>query len=157
MTNETTITAQPGEPIIDIFREVDAPIADVYRAYTDPVLIAQWLGPRGYDLDVREYDIRDGGGYRYIHSNPEGMKFGFRGVFHSVKPEERIIQTFEFDGAPGHVSLESIVFEPAGEKTRLRLHSVYGSIGDRDAIIENGMAMGVTQGFERLDELLVRS
>jgi uncharacterized protein YndB with AHSA1/START domain len=155
MTNATTITAQPGEPMIDIVRIVDAPVADVYRAYTEADLVSQWLGPRGYEMTVNEYDARDGGAYRYTHTNPEGQSFGFRGVFHSVSPD-RIIQTFEFEGAPGHVSLESATFEALGDRTRVHGHSVYFSVEDRDALINSGMEKGVVQGFERLDELLAR-
>jgi uncharacterized protein YndB with AHSA1/START domain len=154
MTNSTTITANPGEQVVDIERVVDAPLADVYRAYTEPDLIAKWLGPRGYDMQVAKFEMRDGGQWAFVHSNPEGVRFAFHGSYHSVKPQESIVQTFEFEGAPGHVSLERVSFEGDGEKTMVRVHAVYQSVEDRDAMIANGMAMGVTEGYERLDELL---
>jgi uncharacterized protein YndB with AHSA1/START domain len=156
MTNETTITAHTTEPVIDIERVLDAPVAEVFRAYTDADLVKQWLGPHGYEMDVARYDISDGGGYEYIHRNPAGDEFAFRGVVHSVVPLKRIIQTFEYLGAAGHVSLESVEFEDLGERTRLRGHSVYASIADRDALIDNGMSKGVNDGFERMDALLAR-
>jgi uncharacterized protein YndB with AHSA1/START domain len=154
MSNSTTITAQPGEQVVDIERVLDAPIADVYRAYTQPDLIAQWLGPRGYEMEVNKFDIRNGGEWAYVHTSPDGGVFGFHGCFHSVEPHERIIQTFEYEGAPGHVSLESVTFEDLGGKTRVFGHAVYQSVEDRDAMVASGMAQGVTEGFERLDELL---
>jgi len=61
-----TITAPEGVPFIDFVREFDAPVVAVFRAHADPDLIKQWLGPRGYDMDIERYDYRTGGRYRYI-------------------------------------------------------------------------------------------
>ena len=154
MSNPTTITATPGTQVVDIERVIDAPVADVYRAYTEAELLAQWMGPRGYDMKIAKFDVRDGGQWAFVHSNPEGVTFGFHGSYHSVKPQESMVQTFEFEGAPGHVSLERVTFEAVGDKTTVRVHAVYQTVEDRDAMIANGMEMGVTEGYERLDELL---
>jgi uncharacterized protein YndB with AHSA1/START domain len=151
--NPVTLTAQPGVPFVDIEREFDAPLAEVYRAYTDPDLVVQWLGPRRLEMDLHEYDVRNGGSWAYTHRDTSGA-YGFRGVFHSVVPEERIVQTFEFDGYPGHISLDSASFERRGDRTLVRLHSVYQSVEDRDGMLASGMEGGLTEGFERLDELL---
>jgi len=83
--NPTTITAQPGTPYIDVVREFDAPPELVFRAHTDPELVARWLGPRGMQMEVLEHDARTGGSYRYVHRGREG-EFRFRGVFHTVVP-----------------------------------------------------------------------
>jgi uncharacterized protein YndB with AHSA1/START domain len=154
MSNPTTITANPGEQVVDIERVVDAPVAAVYRAYTDPVLYARWCGPRGYVMDVTKFDVRDGGAWAWVHHTPDGGAFGFHGSYHSVKPLEAIVQTFEFEGLPGHVSLEALSFEDLGGSTRIRVHSVFQTVADRDGMVASGMAMGVTEGFEQLDELL---
>jgi uncharacterized protein YndB with AHSA1/START domain len=158
MSNATTITANPGEQVVDIERVVGAPVANVYLAYTDPTLFAQWVGPRGYDMDLTEFDVRDGGTWSYVHRTPDHGDHGFHGVFHSVQPQRRIVQTFEYEGVPGHVSLEAVSFEAISDNaTRIRVHSVFQSVEDRDGMVASGMAMGVTQGFEQLDELLVKS
>jgi uncharacterized protein YndB with AHSA1/START domain len=157
MSNATTITANPGEQVVDIERVIDGPLAHVYRAYTEPELIAQWMGPRGYEMDVERFDVRDGGTWRFVHIAPDGGTYGFHGCYHSVIPEESMLQTFEFEGAPGHVSLERVQFEDLGPKTRVRVHAVYQSVEDRDAMVASGMAMGVTEGFERMDELLANA
>lgn len=154
MTNQTTITAYPGLPFIDIVREYDAPRELVYRAYTDPELVVQWLGPRRLTMELGTFDVRNGGSWSYVHRDADGTGYGFRGVFHTAEAPERIIQTFEFLGAPGQVSLETTDFEDLGERTRATTHAVYPSIEARDAMIESGMASGVTEGNERLDELL---
>lgn len=154
--NPVTITAQPGVPFIDIEREFDAPVADVFRAHTEPELVKQWLGPRGLEMDITEYDVRTGGSYSYVHRDDSGA-YGFTGIFHSVAPLERITQTFEFDGWPGHVSLETATFEDLDGRTRVRIHSVYQSVEDRDGMLESGMERGLTEGYERLDDLLTES
>jgi uncharacterized protein YndB with AHSA1/START domain len=157
MSNATTITANSGEQVIDIERVVDAPVADVYRAYTDRALYAQWVGPRGYEMEVLKFDVRGGGEWAFVHHTPDGGAFGFHGSYHGVQPLERIVQTFEYEGVPGHVSLEAVSFEDLGGSTRIRVHTVFQSLEDRDGMVATGMAMGVTEGFEQLDELLVGS
>ena len=152
----THISATPGVPFIDIVREVDAPPALVYRAFTDPDLLVQWLGPRRLEMEVEAYDIRDGGRYRYIHREPDGTEYGFHGVFHGEPSLDGITQTFEFEGWPGHVSLETVRFEEVDGRTRIHNHSVYQTIEDRDAMAASGMETGITEGYERLDELLAR-
>ncbi|PSK89665.1 uncharacterized protein YndB with AHSA1/START domain [Murinocardiopsis flavida] len=150
-----TITAPPGTPFTEIVREFDAPVAALYRAYVDPALVVQWQGPRGLSMDLKEYDARTGGTWAYTHSDPEGNAYGFHGVFHSVVPDQAIVQTFEFDGAPGHVCLESIRFEDlAGRRARVVTHSVFQSVADRDAMLQSGMETGVVDSMNRLDELL---
>lgn len=158
MSNPVTITAPQGVPFIDIEREFDAPVASVFRAHTDAELYQKWVGPRGYEMDLQEFDCRTGGRYRFVHRNPEGGEFGFNGVFHVVREDDFIIQTFEYEGAPDVVSIESATFESLDDgRSRLRIHAVYPSIETRDAMVDSGMEHGVTDGYEQLDELLEAS
>jgi len=151
---KTQIDAPAGVPFIDITREFDAPRDLVFRAYSDPELIVQWLGPRKYTMNLDAWDARDGGTWRYTHSDDQGNAYGFHDVFHGDQTPDGMLQTFEFDGWPGHVSLESIRFEERDGKTIIRNHSVYQSVADRDGMIESGMEEGMNDGFDRLDELL---
>ena len=151
---KTQIDAPAGVPFIDITREFDAPRDLVFRAYSDPELIVQWLGPRKYTMKLDAWDARDGGTWRYTHSDDQGNAYGFHGVFHGDQTPDGMLQTFEFEGWPGHVSLESIRFEERDGKTIIRNHSVYQSVADRDGMIESGMEEGMNDGFDRLDELL---
>lgn len=150
---ETTIAAPAGQPFIDIEREFDAPRQLVYRAYSEPELIKQWLGPRKYEMVIERWDEN---GYRYIHRDDEGHEFAFRGAFHGAMTLDGGVQTFEFEGVPGHVALDSLTLEDRGSRTLVRTHSVYQSVADRDAMVEAGMASGVTEGYDRLDEVLQR-
>ena len=154
--NKTNITAEPGKQDLFITREFEAPCEAVYKAFTDPELFVQWLGPRGYRMRLEAFEPHSGGRYRYIHFDPEGNEYRFHGVFHEVSPE-RIIQTFEYEDLPepGHVSLETMDIQSLpGGRTRLVIHDVFLSVDDRDAMIQSGMETGVNEGYERLDELL---
>ena len=148
---ETKITAPEGLPYVDIEREFDAPRSLVLRAYSEPELIRQWLGPKGYEMDIERWDEH---GYRYIHRDPQGNAFGFRGAFHGPMTIDGGTQTFEFEGVPGHISLDSITLVDRGDKTLVRTHSVFQSVEDRDGMVGAGMGRGVTEGYERLDEVL---
>lgn len=150
---KTRISAPAGEPYIDMEREFDAPAALVHRAYVEPELVRQWLGPRKYEMVIERWDARAGGSYRYVHRDADSS-YGFHGVFHAMAPES-MIQTFEFDGAPGHVSLDAQKIEDIGNgRSRLTSRTVFQSVADRDAMAESGMADGVEDGYLRLDELL---
>ncbi|MGW0916563.1 SRPBCC family protein [Streptomyces sp. NPDC002784] len=152
--HETQIVADPALPTILLVREFDAPPERVFRAYTDPDLVLQWLGPRRLTMRIVQWDARSGGSYRYVHCEDDGTEYGFRGVFHEVRPNERIVQTFAFDGNPDGVSLETATFEDLGHRTRVTTKSLMDSIEARDSMIRSGMQRGVREGHERLDELL---
>ncbi len=114
------------------------------------------FGPRGLEMTVDRYEIRDGGTWRYIHRDADGNEYGFHGVFHGQPSLDGITQTFEFEGAPGHVMLEWLTFEERDGKTTIHANSVAQSVADRDAMVESGMESGVVEGYERLDELLAK-
>ena len=152
--NKVTVTAEPGKQDLFITREFDAPRELVFKAHIDPKLYVQWLGPHGYEMILERFEPRAGGGYRYIHKDKDGNEYSFHGAFHEMTPE-RMTQTFEFEGYPGHVSLDSMTLEDLpGNRTKITIHSVFQSVSDRDGMIQNGMERGVTEGYERLDEIL---
>jgi uncharacterized protein YndB with AHSA1/START domain len=152
--NETQIVVDADVPLVRIIREFDAPREKVFRAHTDPELVAQWLGPRRHETRIDHYDCRTGGSYRYVMTS-DGNEFGFHGSFHEVRPDELIVQTFTFDGTPDGVALERLVLEDLGDgRTRLTATSLVDSFADRDAFVASGMEEGVREGYERLDELL---
>ena len=152
----TRITAEPGVPFVDTSREFDAPRDLLFRAFTDPELLVQWLGPRKYKMVIDRYDVRDGGAWRYIHRDDDGNAYAFHGVFHGTPSVDNMVQTFEFEGAPGHVSLDSIEFKERDGRTVVRSHTVFQSVEARDAQVQAGMTSGMNEGYERLEELLAR-
>jgi uncharacterized protein YndB with AHSA1/START domain len=155
MSNALKLTVPEGLPFIDFEREFDFPVAEVFRAHKEPELIAQWLGPRGTQVRIDHYDFRTGGSYLYRHTGPDGNSYAFSGVFHTVRTNEFAIQTFEFDGYPDVVSIEFLTFEDVGGgRSRLRGHAVYPSMEARNGMAQSGMEGGMSEGYERLEELL---
>ena len=152
----TEISADPTVPLIRIVREFDAPPSKVFRAHTDPALVAQWLGPRRLTMQIDQWDCRTGGSYRYVQRDASG-EYGFHGSFHEVRPNEVIVQTFTFEGVPDSVALERLTLEDLGNgRTRLVATSLVDSFEAREAILASGMESGVHESFERLDELLAQ-
>ena len=151
---EAQITADPDVPLVRIVREFDAPPDKVFRAHTDPELVAQWMGPNGMQNRIEEWDCRNGGSWRYVATR-DGEDYGFRGCFHEVRPNELIVQTFTFEGFPEGVALEKLVLEDIGDgRTRLTATSLVDSFEGRDGFLASGMESGVRQGYQRLDALL---
>jgi uncharacterized protein YndB with AHSA1/START domain len=153
---KTVITAEPGVPQIIITREFDAPRDLVFRAHIDPELLVRWLGPRSLTMTIDHYDARDGGTWRYVHRDARGEEYGFHGVFHGTPTPDAIVQTFEFEGVPGHVSLDTTVFEQRGGRTLMRSVSSFQSVEDRDGMLASGMEAGARDSGDRLEELLAK-
>jgi uncharacterized protein YndB with AHSA1/START domain len=155
MTNPLHVEAPEGTPFIDWEREFDAPVQAVLRAHQDPELVKQWMGPREYETEMEVYEFKTGGRWRFVQRNDAGEEYAFNGVFHVVRDNEFAIQTFEFEGFPDVVSIESLTFEDlGGGRTRLRGHSTYPSLESRDGMVSSGMETGMGEGYERLDDLL---
>ncbi len=154
--NHTRIIAEPGKQEIIITRVFDAPRHNLFKAYTERDLIPQWWGPRRFSTMVDRLNARTGGIWRFINRDSAGREFGFHGVYHEVLPPVRIVNTFEFEGMPGHVSLETCVLEEMGEKTKMTARSVYQTVEDRDGMLGAEMEEGVFETMDRLSELLQR-
>jgi uncharacterized protein YndB with AHSA1/START domain len=153
--NRATVTT-PGEREIHIERVFDAPRDRVFAVYTDPELIPQWWGPRGTEAVVEQMDVRAGGSWRFVVRNQDGSQTAFRGTYREVTPPERIVQTFEWEGMPGHVSVETATFEDLGDRTRVVTTSVFHTAEERDGMIASGMESGMQETYQRLDEVLAR-
>jgi uncharacterized protein YndB with AHSA1/START domain len=136
-------------------RVFDAPRELVFRAHTDPDLIPQWWGLRSNTTVVEQMDVRSGGIWRFVQRDAQGNEFAFHGEYREVLPPERLINTFEFEGLPGHIILDTSVFEelPDG-RTQLTATSLFATIVDRDGMINSGMESGSNESWDRLAELL---
>ncbi|MFI6870227.1 SRPBCC family protein [Nocardia sp. NPDC050406] len=149
---ETTYTAEPNSHAATTTAIIDAPKAAVYRAYTEADLLVRWWGPRELTSKVEQFEPVTGGAWRVVHVDPSGAEYGFRGVYHEVSPD-RIVNTFEFDGTPGHVCLETVTFEDVDGKTRVTSQSVFQSVEDRDGMAQSGMEEFAPVGMAQLQEV----
>jgi uncharacterized protein YndB with AHSA1/START domain len=153
-TPGSTVVSTPSDREIASERVFDAPRDRVFAAYTDPQLIPHWWGPRRMSTTVDQMDVRPGGTWRFVHLDADGTEHGFRGVYREVTPPERIVQTFEWEGMPGHVAVETATFEDLGGRTRVRTISLFHTTEERDGMLDSGMEGGLTESHDRLAELL---
>jgi uncharacterized protein YndB with AHSA1/START domain len=157
MTNALNLTAPVDTLAMEFTREFDAPVAALFRAHADAELFRKWVGPRGLAMTIDRWEFVTGGGYRYVHTDDSGS-YGFHGVFHTVRDGEFIIQTFEFEGAPDNVNLEYLWFDDLGDgRSRLRGRSICPTLEARDGLLSSGMEGGMSEGYDKLDELLAAS
>ncbi len=153
MAGATTVTT-PSDREIVTERVFDAPRERVFATYTDPALIPQWWGPRRMTTTVDQMDLRPGGSWRFVMREPDGREIGFKGIYREVTPPQRIVQTFEWEGMPGHVIVETHTFEELGDRTKVTTTSLFHTTEERDGMIASGMEGGLTETHERLAELL---
>ena len=143
-----------GDRELVLTREFDAPRALVFEAFTKAEHIVNWWGPRRYATIVERLDLRPGGKWRFINREANGTEHGFRGEFREVMPPERLVWTFEYEGFPGHISVETATFEERNGKTLLTARAVYSTPEDLLAILQTDMAEGAAESYDRLEELL---
>ena len=156
-SQQTALTVTtPSDREIRLEREFDAPRDRVFAVMTDPALISEWWGPRGTATEVDQMDVRPGGAWRYVVRDADGTETAFRGVYREIAAPERIVQTFEWEGLPGHISIDTAVLEDLGERTRLVTTSLFHTVEERDGMLSSGMEGGAGETYARLEELLAR-
>lgn len=143
----------PSDREILITRIFDAPRERVWQAFTDPKMLAQWWG-RGHKLDIERFEPERGGHWRFVEHHDGGSE-GFQGRFREVTPPERIVQTFEWDGMPGYVSVDTVTFEELdGGRTRVVNTALFHTTEERDGMLNSGMEGGLSESYAALDRLL---
>ena len=153
-TVKATITT-PTDREIHIERIFNAPREQVWKAMTDPALIAQWWG-RGNKLVIEKFELERGGHWRFVEHGPDGVH-GFEGRFREVTPPERVVQTFEWDGMPGYVIIETGVLEDLGDgRTKFVNTSLFHTTDERDGFLQSGMEGGLNESYAALDRLLAK-
>jgi len=150
----TAIVTTPTDRDIHIERMFDAPRDRVFALYTDPELIPEWWGSRDTAAVVDHMDVRPGGSWRFVIHNSDGSTTAFRGTYREVSAPERIVQTFEWEGMPGHVSVETVTFEDLGDRTKVTTTSLFHTTEERDGMLASGMERGMNETYARLDDLL---
>lgn len=156
-SNSSTLTVTlPSDREIVLSRVFDAPRELVFEAFSKPEHVAHWWGQKNSTLASCEIDFRPGGTWRFVERDANGNEFGFHGEIRDIAPPERIVQTFEFEGMPGHVSVETMVLDDLdqGRRTRVTVTSRFDSVEDRDGMLQSGMEQGASESYDRLAEYL---
>ncbi|MBO9595570.1 MAG: SRPBCC domain-containing protein [Niabella sp.] len=151
MERKTKINAEDGRQDLVITREFDLPVDLLFRAYTEPGIVEQWMGTKVLKLENRQH-----GGYQFETSNAEGtVVFRANGCIHEFVPEKRITRTFEMENAPLGIQLEFLEFEPLSEDTsRLIMQVVYRSEKHRAEQLKLPFSYGVNMAHDRLEQIV---
>lgn len=153
-SSHTLSVTTPTDREIVMTRVFDAPRELVFEALSKPEHLQQWWGPRGFTMPVCELDFRPGGAYRFVQRDPDGAEYAFRGEFREIVPPERISWTFEFEGMPGNISVDTLTLTEEDGRTTLTSTSVFDSVEQRDGMLQSGMETGAAESYDRLAELL---
>jgi uncharacterized protein YndB with AHSA1/START domain len=152
-TNELQVAAE-GDREIVTERVFHAPRERVFQAFVDPELIPQWWGRRQDTTTIDKLDVREGGEWRFVTDGPDGST-AFRGTYRAIDRPARLEQTFEWEGMPGHIVVETATFEDlGGGRTKISTRSVFDTTEERDGMLSSGMEIGMGESYEKLDELL---
>jgi uncharacterized protein YndB with AHSA1/START domain len=147
------VMSTPSEREVRVERIFNAPRERVWQAMTNPELVAKWWG-RGNKVVVERMELERGGHWRFVEHSDHGTH-GFEGRYSEIVPPERVVQTFEWDGMPGHVVLETMTLEDLGDgRTKLVNVSLFMTTADRDGMMQSGMEEGMAQSYEALDRVL---
>lgn len=151
---ETYFSAPAGVQVVEISRLVNAPREQVFAMYIDKNHVAEWWGPAVLKNTIEEMDVRPGGKWRIIQADPDGSQYAFHGFYHEALAPERVTYTFEYEGEPGHIHLETVYFEERGQATLMTNRSVFQSVEDRDGMVNAGMESGSRELIQRFAELV---
>lgn len=153
-SNQMTLST-PSDLEIVMTRTFDAPRDLVFEAHTSCEHMRNWWGPRKYEFASCEVDFREGGSWRIVHRGPDGDdEYGFRGEYREIVRPERIVWTFEYEGWPGTVAVETLTLQERDGKTTLTASSVWDSVEERDAMLNSGAESGAAESWDRLAEYL---
>ncbi|WP_017572367.1 SRPBCC family protein [Nocardiopsis halotolerans] len=152
--SDLTVIAEPGQHDIVVTRSFDAPRDVVFKAMTEPEYLARWWGLKETETVIDRAEMRPGGSWRFVERAPDGQEYGFHGVVHDLVAPERFVQTFEFEGTPGHVCLETTNLEEKDGRTLYTSVAVFQTVEDRDGMLQSGMEHGLKQSMDALDGVL---
>ena len=153
MERKTKINAEDGRHDLTITREFDLPLELLFKAYTEPEIIEQWMGTKVLKLECKKH-----GSYQFETTDPKGNKHRFNGAIHAFVSEQKIIRTFEMENTAFGVQLEIYEFEPLTDETsKLNMHVIYESVAQRDEMLKLPFAQGINMAHNRIQNILSKS
>lgn len=153
MELKTKVNAEDGKQELTITREFDLPVELLFKAYTEPEIVEQWMGTKVLKLESRKQ-----GSYHFETSDAKGnVVFRANGVIHEFRPDEKIVRTFEIENTPFGVQLELLEFEKLTDSTtKLNMHVIYESVAKRDQVLQLPFAQGINWAHNRLQEIVIK-
>jgi uncharacterized protein YndB with AHSA1/START domain len=152
-TAARALVSAPSDREIRLERTFNANRDRVWKAMTEPELIAQWWG-RGNRLVIERFEFERGGHWRFIEHSDHGQH-GFEGRYREIVPNERIVSSFEWDGMPAHVAIQTMTLEQLADgRTKLVTIALFHTAAERDGMMQSGMEGGANQSYDALDRVL---
>lgn len=144
----------PTDTEVRMERMFDAPRQLVWDAFTKAEMLEKWWGLRSTTTKVEKLEVRVGGKYRFLQTDPTGTVHAFRGEFTTVSPIDALGYTFEYEPMAGHIVQDDVTFEDHGRQTKIVAVMTFTSKMDRDGMVNSGMEYGAAESYDMLDELL---
>lgn len=158
--NQTRITKDPTNNKLVVTRDFDAPVAQVWQAWTDSEILDQWWAPRPWKAETTSMDFREGGAWLYAMKGPEGESQGCRFDFEKISQQKSYTGIDAFADENGKINDQFprmhwvVEFAGKGDSTGVRVEITFDSEADMKAIVEMGFEQGFTAAHGNLDELL---
>lgn len=150
MEQKTKINAEDGRQELVITREFDLPVELLFKAYSEPELLEQWMGTKVIKLENKNH-----GSYQFETSYNGKVVFKANGTIHTVIPNQKIIRTFEMENASIGVQLEFLEFEKLNDDTsKLTIQIIYKSEKHRAEQLKLPFANGLNMAHNRLQEIM---
>ncbi|WP_197523450.1 SRPBCC family protein [Actinokineospora pegani] len=154
-TKGTAVVTLPSDTQILITREFDAPKHLVYRAWTTPELVERWWAGDLGKVDSAEIDLRVGGRWRYVMTAEGGLVVGFHGEYREIVPNERIVSTEVFEGAPEGEAVNTLTLTEVDGRTTLSVLVQHTCVEHRDFHIASGMEAGMQTTMNHLEAVAI--
>jgi uncharacterized protein YndB with AHSA1/START domain len=158
--HQTNITKDLTNKKLRVVREFDAPIHQVWQAWTESHLLDQWWAPKPWKAQTKTMDFREGGHWLYAMVGPDGAQTWCRADYKTIDPEKgfTVVDAFCDENGKATTDFPSMHWKneffqtPAG--TRVEVEITFSSEADLEKIIEMGFKEGFTAALTNLDELL---
>jgi uncharacterized protein YndB with AHSA1/START domain len=161
-----------GDKKIEFSRTFDVPAAELFKAWTDPKLMARWFAPEPMTVPKVEIDARPGGSFIFVMRDPDGTDFASTGEYLEVDEARRIVYrdsvgdmpTSFLDvinqargkapGTPVPDGIVTVTFDESGGTTKMTFSEEFDSKSTRDAWVEMQMVEGFQQGLDQLEKVM---
>ncbi len=150
MEQKTKISAEVGRQELVITREFDLPLKLLFKAYSEPELVEQWMGTKVIKLENKNH-----GSYQFETSYNGTIVFKANGTIHEFSPNQKIIRTFEMENMPIGVQLEYLEFEKlTNDTSKLTMQIIYKSEKHRAEQLKLPFAFGINKAHDKLQEII---
>ena len=162
LQKETIFTKDLTSKKIRVTREFDAPVEQVWKAWTESELLDQWWAPKPWKANTVSMDFRNGGSWLYYMEGPDGTRHYCRADYKSINTTKSYEGLDAFCDEEGNINTEfprmnwKVEFSKSNTGTKVDVEITFTSVEDLEKIIEMGFKEGFAAAHTNLDELLAK-